>query len=286
MAVLAVVCVVLLISMTVAVVAMNDANKRSENDRKDVKDLSDRLLMNYPMLAQAQSNVQEEIVALATLMTGKLAPELGTTGLNNTAARALLNATLADNPYIIDLIALNSTGIVVAVEPEVYDFMEGMDFTDDAETRSFLVNRTPFMSNVFLGLEGMYGSSIGAPVFDHEGRFIGGICAYVNVSALIHDSVSFAEGMGVTFSALQVDGLDIGGSDPLESGLNLFTSHEYDAFPELRNATMRMANETFGYEEYSYKENITATTVVHKEMFWTSIGWHGTEWRLAIIRTL
>jgi hypothetical protein len=286
MAVLAVVCVVLLMSMTFAVVAMNDANKRSENDRKDVKELSDRLLMNYPMLAQAQSNVQEGIVALATLMTGKLAPELGTTGLNSTAARTLLTATLADSPYIIDLIALSSTGIVVAVEPDIYDFMEGMDFTDDEDTRSFLANKTPFMSNVFLGLEGMYGSSIGAPVFDLDGKFIGGICAYVNVSALIHDSVSFAEDMGVTFSAIQIDGLDIGGSDPLESGLNLFTSHEYDAFPELRNATMRMANETFGYAEYSYKINISATTVVHKEMFWTSIGWHGSEWRLAIIRTL
>ena len=87
-----------------------DSNSKLNKDNTT----STTKLQMYSLLEEGQAAVQKEIMKVRNV-TLELALDLRSTGLNGTSARERINQTLAQDPYIIDILTYNATGTILAV---------------------------------------------------------------------------------------------------------------------------------------------------------------------------
>ena len=83
---------------------------------------------------------------------------------------------------------------------------------------------------------------------------------------------------------MQPDGLIFYDQDKMEIGRNLFTDQLYEPFEELRVLGSEISQKESGLGEYSFFSR-GMNTVVMKEVKWSSVGLHGTQWRLILTKS-
>lgn len=272
----AVLAVALLTSVTASGLLLSSNSQLSSDNSASAT----RLQMNS-ILSQGQLVAQAEIKKLDAL-AANLGMDLGPHGLNGTATRALMNATMAANANIISILTYNTSGIVIAAEP--YTNVEGRNLSGDVIVQKLLITKMPVMSNVFKTVEGPMGAVLAAPVFDTTGRFIGGVSIVFNHNRMMESKLpQLLNGTSLTFWSMQNDGLLLYDEDPTQVGKNLL-GPDYAAFPSLQALAWRMVNESSGYGIYNFAP--TAQNVVNTECYWTNTGAHGVSWRLVIVHRL
>lgn len=275
---LAIMMVALLIVASMAIALLSSNSQLS----KDSAASSTRLQMNT-ILDQGRVAIEKEIESVRNL-TFDLALRLRTTGLNGTMAREEINHTLALDPYAIDILTFDANGIVRAVEPERYSYLEGVDLSSGNKTAELLQYKVPTMSNTFQSRGIARGSGYACPVFDGEGTFIGAVSALYDVDALMNATLpQLVAGTDLTFWCMQSDGVDIYDTDPSQIGLNIIYGPDYQDFPQVQTIGRRMINETTGHGTYSYLISLSSQAAVNKECSWTTVGAEGIAWRLAIV---
>ncbi len=280
-ALLAILVVVLLIATSVSVVLLTSDAQLS----KDSTASSTKLQMNT-ILDKGRTAVEEEIGMVRNL-TYDLALQLRATGLNGTMARDEINHTLALNPFAIDILTFDTNGIVQAVEPAQYSYLEGVDLSGGNKTAELLLYKVPTMSNTFQSRGIERGSGYACPVFDNEGKFIGAVSTLYNVSALMNATLpQLVAGTGFTYWCMQSDGVEIYDADASQIGMNIIYGPDYQAFPQVQAIGWRMVNESTGFGTYSYFISLSSQTTVDKECYWTSLGAEGIAWRLAIVHIM
>lgn len=240
-----------------------------------------RLQMNS-ILDRGQMAVEKELEKVRNL-TFDLALRLRATGLNGSAARAEIDATLASNPYAIDVVTFDTHGIIQAVQPEQYRYLEGEDLSGGNKTKELLLFKVPTLSNTFASRGVERGSGYACPVFDPDGVFLGAVSTLFNVSALMNAVLpQLTSGTGFTWWSVQLDGTEIYDTDVTQIGQNLIYGPDYVAFPQVQALGWRLVNETAGYGSYSYLYSPTSLHIVNKECYWITVGAEGIQWRLAL----
>ena len=233
------------------------------------------------LLIRAQSDIT---VALETL-DGRLshaASRLGATGLNDTAARAVLSNLAATDPAIVDCTASNPEGTLVAAEPAAYHGAEGTDLRDQPNVLYVLSSKRPVMSEVITVAEGFPAAVISTPVFTNEGRFAGFTSAVFRPEVLIGNAVGPAvNGTPFQVMVVQTDGRVLYDTDPARVGRMTFEDPLYADYPDLLDVARRVAAERYGTATYAFTAGGRS---VQKEIAWTTAGLHGAEWRVAVIR--
>jgi hypothetical protein len=271
-----------LLLTTVASLVMVNTNAQLSVDNSTN---ATRLRMNI-ILENGQNAVETELAQMRNL-TFNLALSLRDTGLNGTAARAEINATLALNPYAIDVLTFNTSGIIQAVEPEQYRYLEGVDLSGGDNTKELLLYKVPTMSNTFASRGVVRGAGYACPVFDQDGVFLGAVSTLFNVSTLMNAVLpQLASGTGFTWWSMQLDGTEIYDTDATQIGNNLLYGPDYVAFPQVQALGWRMVNATSGYGSYSYLFSPTQLHLVNKECYWGTVGAEGLQWRLVLVHRL
>jgi hypothetical protein len=236
-------------------------------------------------LAKAQMSMQgafKRIEAGCVNASLNLAPY----GINGTAARAILNATMAVDSSIINVITYDTSGICRAAEPSSYYMLVGQDMSWAADVQKLLATKMPQMNNVIETEIGDAGAVLCAPVFDADGVFLGGVSALFNASALMGRVVPpLLNGTTFTTWCIQLDGVEVYDTDPTQIGLNI-TGPEYNDYPTVQAMGWRMINETSGFITYSFATALHSGVQVTKECYWTSIGMHAVMWRLVVVHRL
>jgi hypothetical protein len=277
-ALFAVLAVAVIIASSASVVLLN-ANSQSSSDKATAEM---RLRMNS-ILAEGQMAVQAELEKVRN-STFDLALRLRATGISGAAANAELNRTLSLDPYAIDIITFNATGIVQTVEPQQYGYLVGVDLSGGNKTRELLLYKVPTMSNTFQSRGMPRGSGYACPVFDEDGVFLGAVSTLFNVSMLMGAVLpQLSAGTPFTWWSIQLDGTEIYDTDASQIGLNLLHDPVYQNFTEAVAMGWRMVNESCGYVTYSFGVTIGSPTVT-KECYFTSVGAEGIWWRLALTR--
>jgi hypothetical protein len=120
----------------------------------------------------------------------------------------------------------------------------------------------------------------------NTGRMIGIVSVSFQPADLIR---SVAEEMvkdtPFTVMVMQPDGVILYDPDPGEIGRNTLTDPLYAGFPEIQEIAWRASGNWSGSGSYRFA-GTGSQTIVEKETFWTTIGIHGSEWRLFITRTI
>ena len=85
--------------------------------------------------------------------------------------------------------------------------------------------------------------------------------------------------------AMQTDGLILYDPDPEEVGRNLFQDPLYKPYVQLLSLGERIASERSGSGVYEFLGPGLTDPVV-KSASWATVGLHGTEWRLVVVRVI
>jgi branched-chain amino acid transport system substrate-binding protein len=240
----------------------------------------------YSSLMSLETEVQDEMVSASRNLT-HASLMLSGTGLNGTAARAIMKDVLTNVTNGINVVTIDTSGVIVAAEPSSYHSVEGTDISEQSQVQRMLSSHLPVMSEVFTMVEGFMASDMEIPVFDGNGTFIGSISVTLDVEGIIRDKVEALDlSVGYQITCLQDDGLEVFDTDEDQIGRNLFTDPAYENYTETLDFMREMLRSSNGYGTYEYYQTLESQELVTKEVYWSSFGMHGISWTLMFIHVL
>ncbi|MEN6518103.1 MAG: hypothetical protein ABFC38_07890 [Methanospirillum sp.] len=212
--------------------------------------------------------------------TAKAAEALGPTAMTGNETRRVLRDLPLGSPAVIDAAAVSKDGIMLTVEPIDFSSAEGADISAQEQVRRLRSTQQPVMSRVFRTVEGVNATDIEYPVVAPSGQFNGSASLLIRPTVLLSMAVQEAlTGKSAEVFVMDTDGLLLYDRDAAEVGRYAFSDPMYANNPELLAVAKRMATEPEGAGSYTFAAEGSATQV-RKEVAWTSVGLHGTEWRV------
>ncbi len=258
---------------------------QSANSAKEKSDLTAKVEMTEA-LNSIQARAWSELVKADENLT-KASVSLRSTGLNGTAARAIMTGLLENISYGVDIVTVDSDGRIVAAEPSKYQSSEGEDIGGQAQVVRLHETLMPVMSDVFTMVEGFEATDMQVPVFDQGGKFVGSISVTINLQEMLKDIVGEElAGTSFQFTCLQTDGAELYDTDESQIGRNLFTDPIYQNYTETLTFMHQVVLVSQGHGTYQYYRSVASGELVNKEVYWSSFGLHGAEWRLLVIRAM
>jgi len=236
-------------------------------------------------LTELQGRVNGELGNLDAI-AAVMARDLGAAGLSGPAADAILDAVLEENDAVGTAITINRDGIVMAARPDSAAGLIGADLSYQPVVAETIATRQPVLAGLVPLAEGGFASLLEYPVFDDSGTMIGIASISFQPADLVrHLADELMEETPYTMMVVQPDGVTLYDPDPGEIGRNTLTDPLYAEYPEIQEISLRAAENWYGSGTYRFAETGSGT-IVQKEVFWTTTGIHGTEWRLYITRTV
>ncbi len=200
----------------------------------------------------------------------------------NETRRVLRDLALA-SPAVIDATAVSKDGVMLTVEPAEYASAEGADISDQEQVRRLAATQKPVMSGVFATVEGVNATDLEHPVFAPSGQFNG-----FGQPPLPSHGPADHRGSGGPRGEVR-RGLRDGHGRPRPVRPRCGRGREEHLHrpalcenPELLAIAKRMQTEPEGTGTYTFAAEGSATPVL-KEVAWTSVGLHGTEWRVVAV---
>ena len=254
------------------------------------------LLVPLPLAAagRAESGPPPILVTLHQQLTTALhkldtdlaqaATQLAAVGLTDSAAHQILLKLCADNPAVVDCATVDLAGRMVALEPAAFKQFEGVDISQQEQVRRLHRTKKPVLSNAIRAVEGFDAVDLERPIFSPQGKLRGSVSLLIKPEALLSDIIAPAvQGMPVEVWAIQRDGRILYSPTPALTGRNVF--HEPVCRParQFHSLVRQIAATKSGAGVYDCRPQ-DVQTAVKKQAFWTTIGLHGTAWRLLVIR--
>jgi polar amino acid transport system substrate-binding protein len=232
-------------------------------------------------LIQQQADIQGSLNDMDTAVADA-SGQLSVVGLEGTNARKILQNLTNSSHHIAEAVTISPEGKIVAAEPAIYYGSEGADISKQEATVRFLKTKNPLLSPVFPLVEGFNAFIVLYPVFSPSGAFMGGISVSIKPGDFLGAIIS-PKLKGTNYSAwlIQKDGLVLYDPDPSQVGKMLFDDPIYKPYPQLLNLGRTMVEERSGIGAYVFLTKAHDKNVT-KEVYWTTVGLHSTEWQLAV----
>jgi hypothetical protein len=236
-----------------------------------------------PYLLQLQAEVQGSLNDQDALVAGA-AEQLSATGLEGEKAREILQS-LNDSGFS-EAVTISPQGKILAAEPSQYSASEGADISSQNGWTLLLKSKNPVLSQMYRLVEGYDAISLIYPVRSLVGEFTGVVSAGIRPSKFLRAIIApILDGTPFSAWVMQKDGLILYDADPSQVGLMLFSDPLYQPYPSLLDIGRKMIAERSGRGSYHFL-NKEHNQNVTKDVYWTTVGLHGNEWRLAIIRVV
>jgi hypothetical protein len=238
-------------------------------------------------LAKAQTLTDAELKRVGESLV-YASEQLSASGLVGDQADRILNALAANSSYIINAATENINNIIVAAEPSNWSYIEGRNVGEQTYLNPNPNGEiTPVMTPVVPLQSDMMGNIVAAPIFDNNKDLIGIVSVIFDPAKLLDATITAAlEGTSYTTTVMQVDGLMIFDTDPLQLYKNMFTDPAYANNTQLLLLGHHLADYSSGYGTYKFTVNAASPIVVNKECYWTTVSAFGQEWRIALQHSL
>jgi len=232
----------------------------------------------------ALSTAQEQVAAAFNRLDAglkKAAGEIGKTGLAGDAARRVLTAACEEFNYAVDCGTVDARGRLITIEPPQYRSFEGKDISGQEQVKRMLKLHKPVLSAVFRSVEGYDAVDAEYPVFSSDGSFIGAVSVMFKPEKFLGNIIKpLVKGVPLDIWAMEQGGRILYDVDPQQVGLNLFTSPEYQPYPQLIKLVKKIAKTPQGEGTYRFKKSTLTGHDVDKKAYWQSVGLYGASWRL------
>jgi hypothetical protein len=236
-----------------------------------------------------QGIIQSKLLNLDNAVSAA-AQKIAKSGLQGEETRGILNGLCKKYPYLLDCSTADLRGMMITVAPEGYRRYEGTDTATTEASKKFLVglsdNKKPVLSDIFKAVEGADAIVLVRPVVTEKAVLLGVVSALFKPGSLMDETIApQAKVVALKVNVMQLDGMVIYCTTGTETGKNVLTDPSYKDYPELIAQAEKIAAQKTGTGGYVYPDEATGK-LVKKTIYWTSIGLHGTEWRIVSIAEL
>jgi hypothetical protein len=248
---------------------------------------------NEKQLQSATENLQSIVQYKLSNLDNAIsyaAGKIAKSGLQGEETRGILDGLCKKYPYLLDCSTADPQGKMITVAPEGYRHYEGTDTATTEASKKFLAglseNKTPVLSDVFMAVDGADAIVLVWPVVTKKVELLGVICAMFKPESLMDEIIApQARVEALKVNVMQLDGMVIYCTTGTETGKNVITDPSYKDYPDLIAQAEKIAARKTGTGGYIYPDEATGK-LVKKTIYWTSIGLHGTEWRIVSIAEL
>jgi hypothetical protein len=209
------------------------------------------------------------------------AAEMTNTGLSGPEAGQILNRLYSKYRYMIEFATADTNYKIIAIVPEGYSGFQG-GYVAIYENGQLITEKVtkPELRYAVVMFEFFYTDAVIWPIFSSNGKAIG------SVSALFEPQKLFTRTIGpdlipsdVAVNIVQLDGLNIYASGYTDTYSNILTDPAVQPYKDLVKLGKKIVARESGNGSYTSVNKATGQTV-KKQACWTSVGLHGTEWRI------
>ncbi len=233
------------------------------------------------ILVELEKEISGELAGVDAALA-VAAKGLSGAGLRGPEAGKILGDLCRSTPHAVDCAAVDGSGRMLTVEPAEYRRFEGADISKQEQVVRLLKTGKPVMSAVIRTVEGFDAVDVEHPVFSPRGELMGAVSVLIRPESLFSAAASgLVRGLPINVWAMQKDGRIIYDPDQEEIGRMLFDDPLYKPFPRLLSLGEEIAKDKSGSGSYQFLGK-GLEKPVEKDAFWTTVGLHGTEWRVVV----
>jgi serine/threonine-protein kinase len=238
-------------------------------------------------LSKAQTSTDSELQRIGESLI-YASKQLSTDGITGTQADTILNALAANSTYIINAATENLDNTIVAAAPAEWSYIIGRNVGEQTYLNPNPYGEiTPVMTPLVAVQSDMMANIVAVPIFDGDNELVGYISVIFDPARLLNDTITAAlAGTDYTTTVMQVDGLMIFDTDPLQQYKNMFTDPSYANYTQLILLGHHVSEYSSGYGTYKFTVDAASPIVVNKECYWTTVSAYGQEWRIALQHSL
>ncbi len=235
-----------------------------------------------PILSELEKKITAELNRIDQDLA-RLAGTLSEKYMKTDETRKLLGALCRSYSYAVDCSVVDRSGRMVLVEPEEYAKFEGSDISAQEQIIRLQKTKKPVLSNVIKAVEGFDAVDLEHPVFSSRAELAGSVSLLIRPETMLEAIISpVVRGTPVDVWLMQKDGRILYDPDEAEVGRMLFDDPVYKPYPQLLSLGTLIARERSGTGSYEFLGKGLEKPVM-KDAYWTTVGLHGTEWRLVAI---
>ncbi|MFO7881144.1 MAG: ABC transporter substrate binding protein [Kosmotogaceae bacterium] len=202
---------------------------------------------------------------------------------NEGIVRSLLQELHKENPEVLDVSYISKNGYLKYIYPDDYSDIEGSWIGDRPYIKRLIETEKPVLSDTFFTVEDFFAVDLDWPVFNEDGEFMGALSFLIKPELFLAPIILPNNYNPYEFWIMHPDGTILYDQDTIEVGRNLFDDPLYEPFDSLLKLGEKISVNESGEGEYSFYSK-GMDQLVRKEVKWTSVGLHGTQWRLILTK--
>jgi len=232
-------------------------------------------------LAMAASGLQNGLDVIDNQVSS-IARNLTRNGVEEKKLKSILLQGL-EIPGVRQVSFMDKTGRITTIIPEKYDSYEGEDVSGQHFTSNLLSYPVPGMSGYFTMNEGMDAVILSYPVFSADKKVSGYVEALFDPGNLTEVyALPFMNGTKFDLMVSQPDGKILYDAHPDMNGQEIWNNTMFNKFPDLLSWAAHYQNANGGIDQYSYYRG-NSDEIAKTNVIWTTVGLHGTPWRIFIL---
>ncbi|MEA2066921.1 MAG: cache domain-containing protein [Thermotogota bacterium] len=202
---------------------------------------------------------------------------------NEKIVRTLLKELHQENPEVLDVSYISEDGYLKYIYPDDYSDIEGSWIGDRPYIKKLIETEKPVLSDVFFTVEDFFAVDLEWPIFDEDGEFVGALSFLIKPELFLAPIILPNNYNPYEFWLMHPDGTILYDQDEVEIGRNFFTDPLYEPFNSLQELGKEISSNESGEGVYSFYSK-GMDEMVRKQVKWTSVGLHGTQWRLILTK--
>lgn len=237
-----------------------------------------------PALVRAQNEIQKTLDNLNGALEAAARDLAEEESFTSPRDRSILSKLCAET-YVVDCCAIDSTGRIVAIEPEIFRLHEGADIAHQEQVVQLHRTKQPVMSLNMPMVEGFDAVDLEWPILGEGKALKGSVSMLIKPEVIIDVAVKpVIEGLPVSIWVMQKNGRILYDVHKDEIGRDLFADPVFKPYEQLLGLGKRIADEPMGSGFYEYVKD--GASVVKKHAYWATVGLHGTEWRVVMVQVV
>ena len=235
-----------------------------------------------PILSELEKKITDELGKMDQDLAG-LARTFSVRKLTTREKKKMLGDLCGLYPYAVDCAFVDKSGRMKLVAPQEYAKFEGSDISGQEQVVRLKKTKEPVLSNSFRAVEGFEAVDLEHPVLSSTGELEGSVSILIKPDSLFSFVMTpVLQGMPVEAWTMQKDGRILFEEDKEEVGRMLFEDPLYKPYPQLLALGSLIAREKTGAGSYGFLQR-GMEKEVKKDAHWTTVGLHGTEWRVIVM---
>ena len=212
------------------------------------------------------------------------AKKLSETGITGDVANRVMQEKLAGVSLpVLSALMVDADGVVMAIAPVQYETIVGTDLSYQPEVQQINEVKEPVLSGIFMLEEGVPGIVLSYPVFSGDDTYLGYTDFTFRPDIFLRQYFRLiTEETGYEFMVLQSDAMILYETNEEEVGKNSITDPLYQG-TKIPKLAEKVIAEPSGRGEYTFWDGDWKREAA-REIFWSTVSFDGTEWRVAAIR--